>query len=174
MNHNLSISGILFVFFCYAVLGQVPNDSALFIQLKKSDSLLFEQGFNQCNIPLIEKLITDDFEFYHDKKGIQNRNEFLTGFKESICSNTDKKPIRKLVQGSLNVFRLKNNGATYGPIQKGMHLFYIKESNKKPYITNIAQFSSVWILQNGEWKLSRVLSYDHLEPNKYFKASLPR
>lgn len=157
---------------------QVISDSTIFNQLKKADSSLFERGFNNCDFEILEKLVDDSFEFYHDENGIQNREQFLKGFKESICSNPNNKPIRKVIDESLEVFRLKNNGETYGAIQKGIHLFYIKEPHKELYLTNTAKFTSIWILKEGNWKLSRVLSYDHKEPNKNygqkFEANFPK
>lgn len=153
---------------CYNSNAQISKDSNLFIQLKKTDSLLFEEGFNKCNFEILETYIPSDFEFYHDENGTQNKEQFFTGFRESICANPERKPIRKIVEESLEVYRLKNNGETYGAIQKGIHLFYIKEPNKELYLTNIAKFTSVWNLDNGKWKLSRVFSYDHKEPNKNY------
>ncbi|SNR15972.1 serine hydrolase [Tenacibaculum jejuense] len=155
---------ILIVLFSTKIGAQISKNSKLFNELKQIDSLFFEEGFNKCNFSLLEKYIATDFEFYHDENGIQNRTQFFKGFKESICSNTNKKPIRKVVDESLEVFRLKNNGETYGAIQKGIHLFYIKETNKEPYLTNIAKFTSLWKIENKQWKLARVLSYDHKEP----------
>ena len=163
--------------FSLSINGQISKESKLFQELKKTDSLFFEQGFNNCNFQILEQYIPSNFEFYHDENGLQNKEQFLKGFKESICSNPDKKPIRKVVGESLEVYRLKTNGETYGAIQKGVHLFYIKEPNKELYLTNIAKFTSVWRLNEGEWKLSRVLSYDHKEPKadygKGFNAKYP-
>lgn len=159
---------IIFLLYSNCSNAQIAKDSDFFIQLKKTDSLFFEEGFNKCNFEILETYIPNDFEFYHDENGTQNREQFLTAFRESICSNTQMKPIRKIVEGSLEVYRLKNNGETYGAIQRGIHLFYIKEPNKELYLTNIAKFTSVWNLENGKWKLSRVLSYDHKEPNKNY------
>jgi CubicO group peptidase (beta-lactamase class C family) len=159
---------IIFILFSKSSNAQVAKDSDLFIQLKKTDSLFFEEGFNKCNFEILETYIPTDFEFYHDENGTQDREQFITAFRESICSNSERKPIRKVVEESLEVYRLKNNGETYGAIQKGTHLFYIKEPNKELYLTNIAKFTSIWNLENGNWKLSRVLSYDHKEPNKNY------
>ncbi|MFK8036915.1 MAG: serine hydrolase [Crocinitomicaceae bacterium] len=168
---------IIFLLYANCCNAQISKDSDLFIQLKKTDSLFFEEGFNKCNFEMLETYIPNNFEFYHDENGTQNREQFFTAFRESICSNTERKPIRKVVEESLEVYRLKNNGETYGAIQRGIHLFYIKEPNKKLYLTNIAKFTSVWNLENGKWKLSRVLSYDHKEPNKdygqKFNANYP-
>jgi CubicO group peptidase (beta-lactamase class C family) len=159
---------IIFILLSTSSNAQISKHSELFIELKKTDSLFFEEGFNKCNFEILETYIPSNFEFYHDENGTQNREQFLSAFRESICSNTERKPIRKVVEGSLEVFRLKNNGATYGAIQKGIHLFYIKEPNKELYLTNVAKFTSLWNLENGKWKLSRALSYDHKEPNKKY------
>ena len=151
--------------FCTSHLSsQVSSDSELFIQAKKLDRIVFEEGFNKCNLEALEKLLSEDFEFYHDKGGIQNKEEFFKAMQDNICSSPNFKPIRKLVAGSLKVFPLKNNGKLYGAIQEGIHEFYIKEPGKELYITNIARFTTVMLLDNGEWKYSRVLSYDHQDP----------
>jgi hypothetical protein len=126
-----------------------------------ADSLLFEEGFNKCDLSVVEDMIHTDLEFYHDISGIENRTEFLQGFKRNICSAPEKKPIRKLVAGSLEVFSLKNDGKLYGAIQKGVHRFYIKEPDKDLYYTTSAKFTNVWLLENNSWKLKTVLSYDH-------------
>ena len=129
------------------------------------DSIIFDAGFNQCNLEAMKNAVHDDFEFYHDQSGFNDsKADFLKGFEQNICSNKDFKPIRKLVQGSLKVFPLKNNGILYGAIQNGDHEFYIKEAGKELYLTSIAKFTHVWELDGGQWKLKRVLSYDHREP----------
>ncbi|GEQ86220.1 hypothetical protein ULMS_17280 [Patiriisocius marinistellae] len=168
MKNFCILLAFISILFSLKISAQISKDSELFIQLKKTDSLFFEETFNQCNFKLLETYIPSDFEFYHDINGTQNREQFFKTFKESICSNPKIKPIRKIVEESLEVFPLKNNGKVYGAIQKGVHLFYIKEPNKELYLTNIAKFTSLWNLENDAWKLSRVLSYDHKEPNKNY------
>lgn len=148
------------------IAGQEDEKSELFIKLQKADSLLFEQGFNKCNFSALEKLMDTDFEFYHDQNGAQDKEAFLKGFKESICSNPNYKPIRKLVKGSLIVYPLKNEGKIYGAIQMGIHDFYIAEPNKELRFTENAKFIATWLLVNGEWKLKRELSYDHNQPKR--------
>lgn len=140
---------------------QVPESSKLFKELASKDSLLFQEGFNSCNISVVEDIIHNELAFYHDKSGSENRTQFLQGFRRNICSNPDKKPIRKLVAGSVEVFSLNNNGEVYGAIQKGVHRFYIKEPEKDLFYTTSAKFTNVWILENNRWKLKTVLSYDH-------------
>lgn len=165
MNKRTCLLTIIIIFFGLPLFAQVSENSELFIQLKKCDSLLFEQGFNKCDFVSLEKVIHKDLEFLHDQGGIQNRDEFFKAVKQNICSTPDAKPIRKLVKGSLQVFPMKNKGVLYGAIQMGTHEFYIAEPGKPLRLTGVAKFIDTWILENDEWKLRHVLSFDH-KPSK--------
>ena len=167
-NWSLSRSGILpvFLFFYFikgAILyGQEKETSELFLSLKKMDSLLFDEGFNGCNLELMENLVTDDLEFYHDTSGIQDKEEFLRATKDNICSGAGKRIIRKLVEGSLEVYPMKRNDSSlYGALQSGEHLFYVSQEGREAYLTGTAKFTSYWVLEQDEWKLKRVFSFDH-------------
>lgn len=144
--------------FSYA---QVNKNSQIFKTLKAKDSIIFERTFNKCEIDKLNDIINNDFEFYHDIAGVENREEFMRSIKNNICKNQNEKPIRKLVNNSLEVFPLKNNGVLYGAIQRGKHNFFIRK-NKEIVPTGSALFTHLWILKNKKWKLKRVLSYNHL------------
>ena len=149
----------------YSATAQVEPDSELFQKLLKKDSLLFDRGFNECKIDEFEDFVSEDLEFYHDQGGLTtNKQDFLENVRNNICSSPDKKPIRELRLESLEVYPLFQNGKLYGAIQKGVHDFYIKEAGKEQYMTTSARFTHVWILENEEWILKRVLSYDHKSP----------
>ena len=79
---------LILVFIAKNSNAQVISDSTIFTQLKKADSLLFERGFNNCDFEILKKLVDDSFEFYHDENGIQNREQFLNGVKETICKSS--------------------------------------------------------------------------------------
>lgn len=161
---SLIVLGIMLVVFQKGN-AQVEPSSALFQTIKKLDVILFEKGFNQCLLSEIAPYISEDLEFYHDKGGISNtREEFMSDMKNNICTNTGKKVIRKLIENTMEVYPLYNEGVLYGAIQNGSHEFYIKEPNKELYITGVAKFSQVWLKENGKWILKRVLSYDHKAP----------
>ena len=144
------------------VQAQVLVDNILFIQLEKMDKVVFEEGFNKCNLEGLDKAIHQDIEFYHDVGGIQNKEGFMNSMESNICSSPNRKPIRKLVEGSLQVFPLYDQGVLYGAIQNGDHEFWIKEPNKDLYQTGRAKFSTTWLLVEGEWKMKNVLSFDHI------------
>lgn len=145
---------------------QVAKNSPLFIELKKQDSVFFERAFNLCDMEYLEKAIHKDLLFFHDQSGIQTKTDFLKNTKENICSHPNYKPIRKVEENSLEVFPLYNEGKLYGAIQSGVHNFYIREPNKKDTPTSKAKFTHVWLLDNGNWLLKEVLSFDHHDPEK--------
>ncbi|TQV89572.1 nuclear transport factor 2 family protein [Aliikangiella coralliicola] len=162
MKRHFKITFLIIIsLFTSQIFAQSNDEAKLDSQMRKLDALLFEDGFNLCRIEKFEPFIAEDLEFYHDIAGHQNRAEFLKAVKDNICSNQDKKPIRKLVPGSMKIFPLKNNGVLYGAIQNGVHEFYIKEPEKTLYKTGIAKFTHLWLLKDGQWKLKRVLSFDH-------------
>lgn len=146
---------------------QVDTTSELYKTIKEMDEILFENGFNKCFISDMAPLISKDLEFYHDQGGVTTTKEkFLLSIEQNICSKPAQKPIRKLVEKSLEVFPLYENGVLYGAIQNGIHEFFIKETNKEPYLTSTAKFTHLWIKDSDTWKLKRVLSYNHKAPNK--------
>ncbi len=145
---------------------QTDKNSTLFIELKKQDSIFFERGFNQCDLDYLGSHIADDFKFYHDQSGFQDKKSFFENTKKYICSTPNQKPIRKVDEKSLEVFPLYNNGKLYGAIQNGIHDFYIREDNKEDIHTSKAKFTHLWLLENENWLLKEVLSFDHNDPAK--------
>ncbi len=143
------------------VFSQVERTSELFKTLKSKDSLLFNIGFNKCDISQFENLVSDDFEFYHDTAGItDSKAGFVSMFRDGVCKMSYK-AIRKLDEETLQVYPLKKNGQIYGALQTGVHRFYALENDKPEYFTSIAKFTNIWILEENIWKLRRSLSYDH-------------
>lgn len=148
------------------VFGQIDRSTELYKTLRKNDSLLFNASFNTCNMAELEKLVSDDFEFYHDKGGVMGtKAEFIEKTKNGLCK-LNYKARRELVEESLEVFPMRKDGVLYGAVQTGRHNFYAKETDKPERLTSTAVFTHVWMLENGNWKLKRVLSYDHRDPAK--------
>jgi hypothetical protein len=161
MKRIILLSCIVSALSSYA---QVKKDTELFHQFAVLDSTFFERGFNQCDMAYLEAHVAKDLRFFHDKGGFQDRKIFLENTRKYICPATGPKPIRKVDPASLELYPLYDDGKLYGAIQHGVHLFYLREPGKEDVWTNIAKFTSVWILDNGTWKLTEVLSYDHRDP----------
>lgn len=159
LSHQIIFIISFFIF--YSSPAQVYKDHELFEDLKKMDSIVFQDGFNLCKLNELENILHPNFEFYHDISGTNGKEQFMKAMKNNICSNPNQKPIRKLVSGTLQVFPLYNQGELYGAIQNGDHEFWIKEPEKELYQTGFARFSTTWLLVDGEWMMKNVLSYDH-------------
>ena len=166
MAKKLSFSIFIFFVFFGNLKSQIDKKSALFLELKKQDSLFFERGFNNCDFAYLEKTVDENLKFYHDNGGFQDKKIFLEKMKENVCGNPNQKPIRKVIDKSLSVFPLYNNGELYGAIQSGEHQFFIREKNKEDVLGGQAKFTTVWTKKSGTWVMSDVLSYDHGDPGK--------
>ena len=126
------------------------------------DSLLFNIGFNTCNIRQFEQLLSDSFEFYHDIGGRADKMKFINDLKSNLC----KDPLayqsrRELLPGTTAIYPLYSKGTLYGAVQYGEHRFFEKQANKPETAASTAKFTHLWLLENGDWKLFRSLSYDH-------------
>jgi CubicO group peptidase (beta-lactamase class C family) len=161
MKESITIIFLLVAILAYA---QIDENTELFKTLKVQDSTFFERGFNRCDLDFLGNHIAGNLKFYHDQSGFQDRKAFFENTEKYICSNSDKKPIRKVDVNSLEVFPLYNDGNLYGAIQKGIHHFYLRESGKEDIWTSTAKFTHIWVLESKTWKLSEVLSYDHHDP----------
>ncbi|AUC77262.1 DUF4440 domain-containing protein [Olleya sp. Bg11-27] len=148
MKHSTLILAFLF---SLSALSQVKKQSELHRTLAINDSLLFTEGLNKCNPSLMAKYIHSDFEFYHDKGGIDKGKQLFIKNIETMCAGEGMANKRILVRGSLIVYPLYDNKILYGAIQHGEHKF--GDSTPK--------FTHLWLLEDATWKLSRVLSYDH-------------
>jgi len=166
MTKKLSFTIFIFIFIFGNLQSQIDKNSPLFLELKKQDSLFFERGFNNCDIAYLEKTTGENLKFYHDNGGFQDKKLFLERMKQNVCGNLNQKPVRKVIESSLDVFPLYNNGELYGAIQTGRHQFFIREKNREDMLGGQARFTTVWTKKDGNWIISDVLSYDHGDPGK--------
>lgn len=151
----------------FALLTASFNLSAMTLEkeILKKDSELFEKGFNECDTESLKELVSEHLIFYHDQSGIQDKKLFLSNVEQYICSNSDAKPIRKLVDDSVETFPLYKDGELYGAIQQGEHEFYIRREGYQDKLTSTAKFNHLWLKVDGDWILENVQSYDHHFPD---------
>lgn len=158
----LLISMLFSFFLSYA---QVSPESDLHSTLKAKDSLLFDAAFNRCEIETMKALFTEDFEFYHDKVGLTSgREEFLEPVRVNCESWVGKmQPSKRiLIDNSLEVYPLYNQGELYAAIQHGIHRFEFLNAEGEYQKGDTARFTHLWVLEDGAWKIKRELSYDHI------------
>ena len=53
----------IFILISKNLQAQVSKNSTLFKELKKADSLFFEEGFNKCNFQILEKYIPNKIKY---------------------------------------------------------------------------------------------------------------
>lgn len=156
----------LFLLQFHIGFSQEDKNSTLYKTIMSRDSLIFKVGFNTCNVSQFENLLSDNFEFYHDKDSIQDKALFLKNIRKGLCGSTKTYQARRdLVAGSTEIYPLAKNGVLYGAVQIGIHQFFEPSPGQKDKFGSTARFTHVWILENGVWKLRRSFSYDHQEVN---------
>ena len=108
------------------------------------------------------QIFGEDVEFYHDKSGPTiGLEEFTKAIKNGLCGNQNFRLRREAIPETISVFPMENKQVIYGAILSGEHLFYILEKGKPEYLDGHARFSHLWLFQNNQWKMARILSYDH-------------
>jgi hypothetical protein len=113
------------------------------------DSLFFD-AYNHCNIAVMDSLMSEDLEFYHDKGGFSNsKKETMEAVQKNICG----KVTRELLKGSIEVYQI----ADYGAVQMGFHGFH-NNQEKENGATQFSKFVHIWHKENNQWKITRVIS----------------
>ena len=146
-----------------AYAGPTPGPEptqALYDEIARIDAELFDALFNKCDPERLAGIVTDDVEFIHDKWGqtSKSRTEFVDGIRRMcarIASGEDYRARRELV--SMTVHPLNN----YGVMQMGEHRFYRLTPGKPEELIETGAFVDLWKRVDGQWKLYRVISYDH-------------
>lgn len=126
-----------------------PQSGRLYDELAAMDRELFDAAFVDCDRAKFSALFTEDAEFYHDRAGAMTGRQVT----ELRGCPRDEGVRRILVEGSLEVYPIKD----FGAIQIGRHTF-TKDGEEG---TEVAKFVHLWRYSDGQWRLARVLSFDH-------------
>ena len=129
-----------------------PTPQPLFEEIKQLDSIVFH-AFNTQDMEKFRSLFTEDLEWFQDNGGLLSYATVFETFGKSF--KQENKLSRELVNGSLEVHPVKD----YGAIETGMHKFRHMENGKE--ITGTFKFLMIWQKKDGQWRISRVVSYDH-------------
>ena len=144
---------LLFANMLFAQKKKVAQTSKeLYNEIANMDSVMFAY-FNTQQLVPFQAMFTTDLEWFQDNGGLISYQTVFENF-----GNTFKKPFkltRQLVKGSLEVHPIKD----YGAIEIGTHQFKHIENGKEE--TGTFKFLMIWKKTNGQWKISRVVSYDH-------------
>jgi len=142
---------LTFFFSILSSTGQTSKQpDALFETIKSLDAKLFT-AYNHCNLETLGSMVSDDLEFYHDQTGLMvGKAPFLAAIKQNICGKVQ----RTLLEDTLEVYPLKG----YGAVEIGIHRFH---HPNEPDNVGDAKFVTIWHDDNGVWKVTRVISYEH-------------
>lgn len=137
-----------------ATAAHPPADAALYRAIARQDSLLFV-AFNQHDLPTLRRFFAPDLEFYHDKGGLSDFEQTMQGFGRLFEQNRSTGLHRVLVPGTLEVYPIKG----YGAVETYQHRFCHVENGRD----DCGTFKNlmVWRLRDGQWQITRVVSYDH-------------
>ncbi|NML20864.1 nuclear transport factor 2 family protein [Pseudoflavitalea sp. G-6-1-2] len=151
-----------FLFVSSSSLTAQENDQQLTDTILRLDRLFWD-SYNNCDLEKFAGFFTDDVEFYHDKGGVTIGVKDLTAsMRNGLCADRDNFKLRReAVSGSVKVFPLRKNNVIYGAIISGEHIFNVQEKGKKESAEGLANFTHLWLLKDGVWKMARVLSFDH-------------
>jgi len=139
---------------CYYVarIASGISDPTLYDEVKRLDAVLSE-AFNKHDVNKLKSLFADDLEFYQDNEGLVRYQQTLRDFESMFAQGNNM--TRELVGNTLEVYPVKD----YGAIEIGAHRFCHVENGKNECGT--FRFVHIWQKKDGEWKISRAISYSH-------------
>jgi hypothetical protein len=140
----------------------LPEGPALTDAVRAADAELFALCFTGCDPEKLRGMVTDDLEFYHDKDGLvaTSGGKFVSDYAKSC--EAKKAPDawrsrRELIPETLHVDPVPG----FGAMETGEHVFYERKGDGPEKRVGRASFAMVWKLEDGVWKLHRVLSLGH-------------
>lgn len=114
--------------------------------------------FNACDLQAMAPLLTEDVEFYHDKTGLTvSRQGVLDSLRKGPCADPAMHLRREAVPGSVTFHPLAGGFA----LLTGRHRFVVEKDGQAPYVDGQAEFAAVWQWTGGQWRMRRIVSYDH-------------
>ena len=129
-----------------------PTSGPLYNEIAHMDTLMFD-AFNSRNIEKLKLIFDPNLELYQDNTGVRNYTETIEAFTNLF--KMDYVLTRRLVQGSMEVYPIKD----YGAIQTGQHIFSHVENGK--YQEGIFKFMQIWQKKEGTWRVTREVTYGH-------------
>jgi len=146
----LTLAILLMVLSVLTAAAQTPQPADLFATIQALDAKLFD-AYNRCDLDTFGSMLADDLEFYHDQTGLSvGRQKTIDAVRQNICGKVH----RELVPGTLEVYPLKG----FGAVEIGVHRF---THPGDPGPGGEAQFIHIWQFNDGAWKITRVISFDH-------------
>ncbi|RAO75343.1 nuclear transport factor 2 family protein [Dyella jiangningensis] len=127
----------------------LPSGDALVKTVNDLDTKVFD-AYNTCDLDTFGKYFDANVEFYHDKGGLMTTREAVVdATRKNICHK-----VRRELVGKLEVYPIKD----FGAIEAGTHRFCAIGSKT---CQGQGKFLHIWRYKDGQWQMTRVVSYDH-------------
>jgi hypothetical protein len=137
-----------------------PSTKELHERIAALDASLFA-AYNKCDIDKVGTFFAEDLEFYHEKGGLTlTRDASLALMRKNLCGADSNRVRRELVEGSMEVRPINK----YGAVQTGEHRFYLTQKGQTEKLDGVGKFVMLWREKDGEWKITRVISYGFRAP----------
>lgn len=129
--------------------------------LERLDAKLFTAAFVECDMAVLQDLLADDLEFFHDRDGLSfTSSDAFIAQVENGCGPDGTGMKRVLVPESLSLHML----GEYGAMQMGEHEFHEVLEKDSSIPREKGLFIHIW-QRNSEssegWQITRIISYDH-------------
>ncbi|WP_139923804.1 nuclear transport factor 2 family protein [Hymenobacter sp. DG01] len=131
-----------------------PVSLELYRTIAHLDSAMFA-AFNHHDAAQLQTFFAEDLEFYHDKGGLTSFEQTMQSFRSLFAQNKTTGLNRQLVPGTLEVYPISG----YGAVETHQHRFCHVENGRDDCGT--FKNMMVWRLRDGQWKVTRVVSYGH-------------
>ena len=132
-----------------------PPEGDLHAQIAEMDRVVFGAA-RACDEATLNRVFREDVEFYHDLGGLTQPRERIVADIMRFCEDDGVGLRRALVEDSLEVHPV----AGFGAIQIADHVFFELVDGEEQQVGS-ARPVHVWENDGGEWRLARVLSFDH-------------
>ncbi|WP_462248858.1 nuclear transport factor 2 family protein [Ekhidna sp.] len=151
---------VLFAFLFLGSSGFAQQSGELYDAIFKVDSLMISTAQRDCDLESYESFLADDFEYFHDKGGFTPSKEAEMADMAIFCGKEQRtrQPLRReLIKSSLEVYPMDN----YGALEFCDHLFYLQINDGTEKLIGSGKMTAIWKFENDEWKVTRIISYDH-------------
>lgn len=151
--YTFAAISVLVLFISATVRKDLPAEAEV-LSMSLYDSIVsmdatWEDAYNNCKLEVMEELISEDLEFYHDQGGLlTSKSKLNEALKNNICGKVK----RVLKQGSIEVYAIKG----YGAVEMGLHGFMNINQQGSP--DHYAKFIHLWKRENNKWRITRVIS----------------
>lgn len=133
------------------------TEESVAADLATLDARLFKAAFETCDMAVVEELLAEDMEFYHDRDGLSYTSSaaFIADVKRDCGGGK-----RVLVADSMTTHMIGN----FGAMQQGRHEFHQVMTDGSSIVREKGVFMHMWqrtAENSAGWQISRIISYDH-------------